>query len=145
MIFLCAILRESDIRFPSNYGSSISILGALILGEAAVSASIASPIMIIVIAITFITGLVFSSGEVISGLRIFRLLLLICSIVFGLYGFVLGSIMLLIHLCSMDTFKQPYMYPIAPYDKTYLFKTLLKKNNDKYRSKLLSNNLRKEK
>jgi hypothetical protein len=145
MIFLCAILRESDIRFPSNYGSSISILGALILGEAAVSASIASPIMIIVIGITFITGLVFSSGEVISGLRIFRLLLLICSIVFGLYGFVLGSIMLLIHLCSMDTFKQPYMYPIAPYDKTYLFKTLLKKNNDKYRSKLLSNNLRKEK
>ena len=145
MIFLCAILRESDIRFPSNYGSSISILGALILGEAAVSASIASPIMIIVIGITFITGLVFSNGEVISGLRIFRLLLLICSIVFGLYGFVLGSIMLLIHLCSMDTFKQPYMYPIAPYDKTYLFKTLLKKNNDKYRSKLLSNNLRKEK
>lgn len=145
MIFLCAILRESDIRFPSNYGSSISILGALILGEAAVSASIASPIMIIVIGITFITGLVFSSGEVISGLRIFRLLLLICSIVFGLYGFVLGSIMLLIHLCSMDTFKQPYMYPIAPYDKTYLFKTLLKKNNDKYRNKLLSNNLRKEK
>lgn len=145
MIFLCAILRESDIRFPSNYGSSISILGALILGEAAVSASIASPIMIIIIGITFITGLVFSNGEVISGLRIFRLLLLICSIVFGLYGFVLGSIMLLIHLCSMDTFKQPYMYPIAPYDKTYLFKTLLKKNNDKYRSKLLSNNLRKEK
>ena len=145
MIFLCAILRESDIRFPSNYGSSISILGALILGEAAVSASIASPIMIIVIGITFITGLVFSSGEVISGLRIFRLLLLICSIVFGLYGFVLGSIMLLIHLCSMNTFKQPYMYPIAPYDKTYLFKTLLKKNNDKYRSKFLSNNLRKEK
>ena len=87
-IFLCAILRESDIRFPSNYGSSIAILGALILGEAAVAASIASPIMIIIIGITFITGLVFSSGEVISGLRIYRLFLLICSIVFGLYGFV---------------------------------------------------------
>lgn len=145
MIFLCAILRESDIRFPSNYGSSISILGALILGEAAVSASIASPIMIIVIGITFITGLVFSYGEVISGLRIFRLLLLICSIVFGLYGFVLGGIMLLIHLCSIETYNQPYMYPIAPYDKTYLFKTLLKSKDDKYRSKLLSNNIRKEK
>ena len=82
MIFLCTILRESDIRFPSNYGSSISILGALILGEAAVSANIASPIMIIIIGITFVTGLVFSSGEVIDGLRLYRLFLLLFTIIF---------------------------------------------------------------
>ena len=145
MIFLCAILRESDIRFPSSYGSSISILGALILGEAAVSANIASPIMIIIIGITFITGLIFSSGEVISGLRIYRLFLLICSIVFGLYGFVLGGILLLLHLASIDSFGFSYLYPLAPLDKTYLFKTLLKKNKDKYRSKELTNNIRKEK
>ena len=145
MIFLCAILRESDIRFPSSYGSSISILGALILGEAAVSANIASPIMIIIIGITFITGLVFSSGEVISGLRLYRLFLLICSIVFGLYGFVLGGILLILHLASIDSFGFSYLYPLAPLDKTYLFKTLLKNNKDKYRSKALTNNIRKEK
>ena len=145
MIFLCAILRESDIRFPSSYGSSISILGALILGEAAVSANIASPIMIIIIGITFITGLVFSSGEVISGLRLYRLFLLICSIIFGLYGFVLGSILLILHLASIDSFGFSYLYPLAPLDKTYLFKTLLKNNKDKYRSKALTNNIRKEK
>lgn len=145
MIFLCAILRESDIRFPSSYGSSISILGALILGEAAVSANIASPIMIIIIGITFITGLVFNSGEVISGLRIYRLLLLIFSIVFGLYGFVLGSILLLLHLASIDSFGKAYLYPIAPFDKVYLLKSLIKGNNDKYRSKELTNNIRKEK
>ena len=145
MIFLCAILRESDIRFPSSYGSSISILGALILGEAAVSANIASPIMIIIIGITFITGLVFSSGEVISGLRLYRLFLLICSIVFGLYGFVLGGILLILHLASIDSFGFSYLYPLAPLDKTYLFKTLLKNNKDKFRSKELTNNIRKEK
>lgn len=145
MIFLCAILRESDIRFPSSYGSSISILGALILGEAAVSANIASPIMIIIIGITFITGLVFSSGEVISGLRLYRLFLLICSIIFGLYGFVLGGILLILHLASIDSFGFSYLYPLAPLDKTYLFKTLLKNNKDKYRSKALTNNIRKEK
>lgn len=145
MIFLCAILRESDIRFPSSYGSSISILGALILGEAAVSANIASPIMIIIIGITFITGLVFSSGEVISGLRLYRLFLLICSIVFGLYGFVLGGILLILHLASIDSFGFSYLYPLAPLDKTYLFKTILKNNKDKYRSKALTNNMRKEK
>lgn len=145
MIFLCAILRESDIRFPSSYGSSISILGALILGEAAVSANIASPIMIIIIGVTFITGLVFSSGEVISGLRLYRLFLLICSIIFGLYGFVLGGILLILHLASIDSFGFSYLYPLAPLDKTYLFKTLLKNNKDKYRSKELTNNIRKEK
>ena len=140
MIFLCAILRESDIRFPSNYGSSISILGALILGEAAVSASIASPIMIIIIGITFVTGLIFNSGEIIGGLRFFRLFILILAILFGLYGLVIGSFIMLVHLCSVSTFDKPYLYPLAPFDKTYLFKTILKSNKDTKRSKLLSDN-----
>ena len=140
MIFLCAILRESDIRFPSNYGSSISILGALILGEAAVSASIASPIMIIIIGITFVTGLIFNSGEIIGGLRFFRLFILILAILFGLYGLVIGSFIMLVHLCSVSTFGKPYLYPLAPFDKTYLFKTILKSNKDTRRSRLLSDN-----
>lgn len=140
MIFLCTILRESDIRFPSSYGSSISILGALILGEAAVSANVASPIMIIIIGITFVTGLIFSSGEIIDGLRFFRLFVLIFSIFFGLYGLVIGCFILMIHLCSVETLKTPYLYPMAPFDKTYLFKTLLKRNKDKKRSNILSNN-----
>ena len=141
MIFLCAILRESDIRFPSSYGSSISILGALILGEAAVAASVASPIMIIIIGITFVTGLIFSSGEVIDGLRFFRLFILILSIMFGLYGLVIGGFLILVHLCSVNTFGKPYLFPVAPMDKTYLFKTLLKNNKDNKRSKVLSDNV----
>lgn len=140
MIFLCTILRESDIRFPSSYGSSISILGALILGEAAVSANVASPIMIIIIGITFVTGLIFSSGEIIDGLRFFRLFILILTILFGLYGLVISCFILLIHLCSIETLNTPYLYPIAPFDKTYFFKTILKKNKDTKRSKLLSDN-----
>lgn len=141
MIFLCTILRESDIRFPSTYGSSISILGALILGEAAVSANIASPIMIIIIGITFVTGLIFSSGEVIDGLRFFRLFILIFTILFGLYGLVISSFILVVHLCSVNTIGKPYLYPIAPLNWNYLFKGLLKKDKDNKRSKILSDNL----
>ena len=59
-LIICEILRESDIRFPSSYGSATSILGALVLGEAAVSAGIVSPIMIIIVAITFISSLIFT-------------------------------------------------------------------------------------
>ena len=141
MIFLCTILRESDIRFPSSYGSSISILGALILGEAAVSANIASPIMIIIIGITFVTGLVFSSGEVIDGLRLYRLFLLLFTIIFGLYGLVIGAFLIVINLCNVESFGKPYLFPIAPFDKNYFFKTLLKKDKDTKRNKILSDNI----
>ena len=141
MIFLCTTLRESDIRFPSSYGSSISILGALILGEAAVSANIASPIMIIIIGITFVTGLVFSSGEVIDGLRLYRLFLLLFTIIFGLYGLVIGAFLIVINLCNVESFGKPYLFPIAPFDKNYFFKTLLKKDKDTKRNKILSDNI----
>lgn len=141
MIFLCTILRESDIRFPSSYGSSISILGALILGEAAVSANIASPIMIIIIGITFVTGLVFNSGEVIDGLRYYRLFLLVFTIIFGLYGLVIGSFIIIGSLCNVDSFGKPYLYSIAPFNKNYFLKTLLKKDKDDKRNELLSDNL----
>ena len=141
MIFLCTILRESDIRFPSSYGSSISILGALILGEAAVSANIASPIMIIIIGITFVTGLVFNSGEVIDGLRYYRLFLLVFTIIFGLYGLVIGSFLIIGSLCNVDSFGKPYLYSIAPFNKNYFLKTLLKKDKDDKRNELLSDNL----
>lgn len=140
MIMVCSILRESDIRFPSNYGSSISILGALILGEAAVSANIASPIMIIIIGLTFITGLVFNSGDVIDGFRSYRLLLLFIATIFGLYGLMLGIILILLQVASMKTFGEPYLYPIAPFDKPYFYRIVLKKNKETKRSKVLSNN-----
>ena len=86
MLGICEILRESDIRFPSNYGSSASILGALILGEAAVSAGFVSPIMIIVVAISFITGLIFTEVKLVNALRVMRFSFLLVASFLGLYG-----------------------------------------------------------
>lgn len=145
MIILCLILREADIRFPSSYGSSISIIGALILGEAAVSANIVSPIMIIIVGITFITALVFSSGEMIDSLRIYRFLFLILSICLGLYGFMIAFIIFILHLVSTESLHQPYLFPLSPFNKIYFFKTILKNNNDKKRTRALSNNINKVK
>ena len=86
MLVICEILRESDIRFPSNYGSSASILGALILGEAAVNAGFVSPIMIIVVAISFITGLIFTEVKLVNALRVMRFAFLLVASFLGLYG-----------------------------------------------------------
>lgn len=145
MLFLCDILKESDTRFPSS-GSSISILGALILGEAAVSASIVSPIMIIIVAITFITNLLFTDSDAINSIRIFRYIFLFFAVMAGLYGIVIAFVLYLIHLCSIKTFGKPYTYPLAPFNRNYIFKTILNKQKKKNttRSKMLTTNLTKQ-
>lgn len=122
MLIIYEMLRESDARFPSKYGSTISILGALILGEAAVSAGIVSPIMIITIALCYITSLVFNNPDFNNELRIYRFIFLISSGLLGLYGIFLSFIFLLIKLCSSQSFNSSYTYPLAPFSKKYFHK-----------------------
>lgn len=140
LLFAYEILRESNIRSPSPYGNAISILGALILGEASVEAGFVSPIMIIVIAITFISSLIFTEQELINAARYFRILFLVGASLYGLYGILLIFIFFGIHLSEIKTLEKPYLYPISPFNKAYLFKTLLKSKitNDTKRSKMLT-------
>ena len=126
MLGVCEILRESDLRFPSNYGSAISILGAIVLGEASVSAGIASPITIIVIAITFISSLTFSNVEINNSLRFFRFILILLAGFFGLYGITLGIIFFLVYTTNITSFNKPYFAPLAPFNKTYFNNTVYK-------------------
>lgn len=118
MIIVFEILRESDIRLPTALGSAVSILGALILGEAAVTAGIVSPIMVIVVAVTAISSLVFTSVELISAIRFWRIIFMLFATTLGMYGIVLSFILLLIQLTSIKSFGKPYMIPFAPFYKT---------------------------
>lgn len=138
-LITCEILRESDIRFPSKYGSAISILGGLVLGEAAVSAGIVSPIMIIVVALTFISSMIFTDIEMMNAIRMWRFIFLLSACIYGLYGVGLVFILFIANLASYESFGKPYLFPIAPFDKAYLKETLLKMRN-KRRSKMLSKN-----
>ena len=114
MIITFEILRESDSRIPKGSGTAISILGGLVLGEAAVSAGIISPIMIIVVSISAISGLVFQSIEIINAIRYYRFILIILSSFLGLYGIFLGIILIIINLSNTDSFNIDYLYPFAP-------------------------------
>ncbi len=147
MLFICEILRESDIRFPNSYGSAISILGALILGDAAVTAGVVSPIMIIVIAMTFISSLIFTELEVVNALRHLRFIMLLFAAFYGILGLVFGLFYFLITINDIHTLNKPYFYPLMPFDRTYLFKTILKKppKEEKFRSRMLTHkNFRKQ-
>lgn len=133
MLLSFEILRESDLRVPGFTGSSLSIVGALILGDAAVQAGIVSPIMIIVIAITAISALPFSEPELTNGLRWYRLLFMIGASLLGIVGVVIVFIYFVIELVSLNSFGKPYLMPYAP---TYYIG--LKNSIIKFPAKLLN-------
>lgn len=140
MIITCEVLKESDLRFPNNYGSAISILGALILGEAAVNAGVVSPIMIIVVAITFISSLLFSDKEISGAIRVWRFIFLIFAAFYGLYGVCMAIIAFLINIVSYKSGYLSYAFPIEPNDKSYMKEILLGVKTNK-RSKFLTKNV----
>lgn len=146
MISICEMLRESDIRFPNNFSSSISILGALILGDAAVSANIVSPIMIIITALTFISSMIFSNVELSGAIRIWRFIAMIISSFYGLYGVALAFIFFIVSLSSYSSFGLPYTFPVVPFSLPYLKETLYESDihDNKKRSPYLTKNIRKQ-
>lgn len=117
MSFMFQILRESDMRFPGKGGSSISIVGALVLGQAAVEAGIVSPITIIIVGIASVASLAFSSIELINSIRWWQLILILLASVFGFIGVMFGCIIMGAVLVSQRSCGKPYMAPFEPFNK----------------------------
>lgn len=111
MLLAFEILRESGIRLPKPIGSTISFVGALILGEAAVDARFVSAPIVIITALTGISN--FLIPKMIGALIAVRLTFLLLSAFLGLYGYIFGVIGLFIHLMSMRSFGIPYMLDIG--------------------------------
>lgn len=108
------LLREAGLRLPRAIGPAISIVGALVLGEAAIQASLVSPGAVIIVALTAIASFttpIFSIG--IAG-RMARFALIGLGGVFGLFGIQFGALLLSIHVASLRSFGQPYFAPLAP-------------------------------
>lgn len=111
------LLLEAGIRLPRPIGFAISVVGGLIIGQAAVAAAIVSPIMLIVLSITAVASFSFPNYDLSNAVRFIRIILIICSSVYGLYGVVLGLIGILIHLVNIKSFGTPYLSPLAPFNK----------------------------
>ena len=116
MLITFEVLRESDIRLPNQMGAAVSIVGALVLGEAAVKAGIVSPIVIIVVAITSVSGLLFTDIDVVNGIRIWRFLFIIAATILGLIGLVIISIIFITKLTSLEILDIPYMATFSPFN-----------------------------
>ena len=108
------LLREASIRLPGAIGNTIWIVGALVIGEAAVSAHLVAPQMVIVVAITAIGSFTVPSVEASYPIRLIRFPLMLLAAAFGLYGVMLGLLAVLVHLVNLRSFGFPYLEPLAP-------------------------------
>ncbi|WP_164821621.1 spore germination protein, partial [Paenibacillus koleovorans] len=108
------VLREATIRLPQQVGGALSIVGVLVVGQAAVSAGFVSPITVVVIALTTIGSFATPAYNAALALRLLRFPLIIIAGVFGLYGVVVGLILIVNHMLSLKSFGVPYLSPVIP-------------------------------
>ncbi|WP_066187937.1 spore germination protein [Gracilibacillus timonensis] len=109
------LLREAGIRLPSPVGSAISIVGALVLGQAAVDAGIVSATMVIVVSLTAICSFIFPSYNLAISVRLLRFCFMILAATLGLFGIFIGILLMALHLSSLRSFGIPYLSPFAPF------------------------------
>ncbi len=119
-------LREAGIRLPRTIGQAVSILGALVVGQAAVQAGIVSAPMVIVVSITGIASFVIPRFNLAIAVRILRFPLMIAASMLGIFGIVLGVMFILGHLCRLRSFGVPYFSPIAPLNWRDMNDTLIR-------------------
>ena len=139
------ILRESDYRIPNVSNSALSIVGALILGEAAVNAGIVSPIMIIIVAITAISALVVVEPELSNAIKWYRILFMLGGTTIGIFGIFIVFIIFTTNLCSINSYGKSFTMPFTPINsdiKNSIIKFPLLKRNK--RNKYLTNNIIRE-
>jgi spore germination protein KA len=114
MEFTFEILREAGLRMPRAVGMTVSIVGALVVGQAAVEAGLISNIMVIIVAITGTANFVSPLYSLSTATRMLRFILIIMSAFFGLYAILLGLVLMVAHLASLRSFGVPYLAPVAP-------------------------------
>ena len=114
MEFLFEILREAGVRLPRAIGSAVSIVGALILGDAAVNAGLVSPAVVIIVALTAISSFSAPAYSAAIAARLLRFIFAILGAIFGLFGIQFGVLLVLTHLAGSRSFGEPFLSPWAP-------------------------------
>ncbi|MEW6230306.1 MAG: spore germination protein, partial [Bacillota bacterium] len=114
MEFLFEVLREAGVRLPRAIGPAVSIVGALILGDAAIRAGLVSPAVVITVALTAIASFSAPVFSLAIAARLLRFIFIVLGGAFGLFGIQFGLLIMLTHLSALRSFGRPYLAPFAP-------------------------------
>ncbi|QHT59696.1 spore germination protein [Paenibacillus lycopersici] len=120
------ILREAGVRMPRAIGQAVSVVGTLVIGQAAVQAGIVSAAMVIVVSVTAISTFTLPAYSMSIPIRILRFAFMAIAASFGLFGICMGLFVLLLHLCALRSFGEAFMSPLAPFRDAGLEDTLVR-------------------
>lgn len=107
------LIREAGVRVPGSLGNAIGIVGGLIIGQAAVSANLVSPIVVMIVALTALGGMVIPNEEFASAFRLLKYVFLFLGGYLGIFGIVLGIYLTAAHLSGLLSFGIPYLLPFV--------------------------------
>ena len=113
MLLAFEVLVEAGLRLPKTIGQAVSVVGAVVVGQAAVDARLVSPAVVVIIAITAISSFTMPNQDFSNALRLWRFIFAIFSSIIGLYGLSIGAIILLHHLSSIEVLGVPYLSPFV--------------------------------
>lgn len=148
MLLAFELLQEAGLRLPTPIGDTVSIIGALIVGQSAVEARIISPIAVIIVAFSGIASYTMPSQDVASAVRLLRFLFILAAVLAGIFGVMAGAALLVWHLCSIESYGVCYMAPFVDGKGGGWKWSLLRQPlwNDKYRDPaLVDKDVRKQK
>ncbi|WP_261991185.1 spore germination protein [Paenibacillus polymyxa] len=109
------IIREAGVRMPSPIGQTVSIIGGLVIGQAAVQAGIVTPAIVIAVSLTGISSLATPAFNMALSVRILRFVIMFIAAFMGLYGVCVFSFIMIAHMCSLSSLGVPYMSPMGPF------------------------------
>ena len=118
--------REAGVRLPRAVGQTVSIVGGIIIGQAAVQAGLISAPVIVVIALTGLASFATPHVGLAGSMRILRFFLILMASAFGLYGILIGGGLIQVHLLALRSFGVPYLWPVSPLDLKALKDTLVR-------------------
>ncbi|GIP27046.1 spore germination protein [Paenibacillus sp. J23TS9] len=127
MLFLFEVFHEAGIRLPKSVGQTITVVGGLIVGDAAIRAGITSPTMIVMVAVTIIATFTLVNQVLAGTTAIIRLYVLMLSSFLGMFGFFIALFSLVLHLATLECYGVPYLAPISPYINRDAWEGLLRK------------------
>ncbi|BFH59921.1 spore germination protein [Paenibacillus azoreducens] len=126
MLILFETFREAGMRLPSAFGQTLSVVGGLIIGQAAISAGIAGPGTIVVIAISVLSTFTLVNQSLISVISLIRIVVLLISGILGLFGTLVCLLTLVLYLGNVRSFGTPYLAPISPPKLRDIYKILFR-------------------
>lgn len=120
MEIILEILQEAGVRMPKTIGPAVSIVGGLVLGDAAVRAGLVSAPIVVVISFTAIVSFAIGNYRLSLPLRFFRIPLMLAASVLGMFGVVMGLVAIIVHLSMLESFGEPYLAPFTPKNSSRL-------------------------